>query len=171
MGGGLSSTSPSTIYGFLRPITSSSGSFPRGWLTLPHRHIPNGSFPGPSASRWRHAHDSLSLADTKGKTGEMLISPRGQVTGYSSWKTRRRQEGHRGPEAPSLLNLGRATVQGDYFSALPARFPDGGSGQEAGPPTGSSKEFRLLEFSTHTDRGTSSRRRGWNGSVPGHRLQ
>lgn len=87
----------------------------------------------PLASQGRQPHDSLSLADTKGKTDEML-SPRGQETGSSSQKTRREQEGHGGPEAPSLLNSGRATVQGDFLSS-PGWFPHGESGQEGGPPS------------------------------------
>lgn len=51
------------------------------------------------------------------------------MAGSSSQKTRRRQEGHRGPEAPPLL-----IFQGVEFLAIPARFPHGESEQEGGPP-------------------------------------
>lgn len=82
----------------------------------------------------------------------MLITPEGR---WLDLPHGRRGGGKRATEdqrVPSLLKSGRAIVQGDYFSALPARFPHGESGQEGDPPTVSSEKFRLLEL-VHTQIG------------------
>lgn len=102
--------------------------------------------------------------------GRQMITPEGR---WLDLPHGRRGEGKRVTEdqrVPSLLKSGRATVRGDCFSALPARLPRGESGQEAGGPTVSTGKFRLLEFSTRTDRETSSHRQGWSGSAAARRL-
>lgn len=120
--------------------------------------------------------DSQPQAATKEEmegTGEMPIGPRGARglislgwggDGGGRQGGKGEAEGPEGRGAPPCLSAERSCHPRSFSSGVAVRFPC--RAPLSGPPP---LQQRVLELSRRTDRGTSSRRRGWSGSEAGHR--